>query len=66
MTTKKIVRYSEVASPIVVGLPVMVWPVDHPDVMNVTNNYWATTTRVVRADAGTGEFETLNTLYVLA
>lgn len=51
---------------IVVGEGAFVKPVDHPDTENVRNGEYAYTSEVLSHDADTGEFETLNTRYVLA
>lgn len=63
--SKKIVHYSKVLVAPVIDQSAVILPIDHPDTNNVSNKYWATTSRVVRVRAypDTGEFETLNTIY---
>lgn len=63
---KKIVRYSAVYGDIVVGRGASVFPVDHPDSENVSNEHMAWTSTVVSYDETTEIFETLNTVYVPA
>lgn len=61
---KKVVHY--IVSPdnfIVEGTVAFVVPVDHPDTYNVTNNYPVRTSKVLKFDIQTGEFETLNSIY---
>ena len=45
-----------------VGQAAFVFPVDHP---NCSNTTLAKTTKVLRYDKDTGEFETTNTIYKL-
>lgn len=67
MTNKKVVKYSEILSPLIAeGYPVWLIPVDHPDTEDVTNGKPALTSNVVSYDETTGEFETTYTLYVPA
>lgn len=65
---KKIVRYSSVLVPPVVGKSAVVLPVDHPDTDRVSNRNFVKTSEVVRVEAYPDEgefdeFETLNTVY---
>ena len=62
---KKVVRYSAMLVPPKVGYNAVVLPVDHPDSEQVSNQDFATISRVVRV-GDKGEFETLNTVYVKA
>lgn len=62
MTQKKVVLYREVQNPITVGNVAVVFPLNHPDFLRVSNKDWAITSRVV-AVGEKGEFETLNTIY---
>lgn len=61
---KPIVHYdnSSVDPTISVGLPAFVITVDHPS-EQVYSGQLAKTSRVIRYDKFTGEFETLNTIY---
>ncbi len=59
---KKVVNYSTLVF-CEEGCQALVFPVDHPDHERVTNEEPARTSAVIRYDAATGEFETLNTLY---
>lgn len=61
MSEKKVVHYRGI--PQIVGDRALIYPVDHPDTVNVTNTEQAITSPIVRKDLDTGEFETLNTIY---
>lgn len=60
--SKKIVHYYH-ASPRTIGKRAAVYPVDHPDTENVSNEQLAWTSSVVADNPETGVFETLNTIY---
>lgn len=65
--TKPIVRYNHLdleAFPVIVGQRAIVTPIDHNS-NRVSNNGPAYTSPVISYDKETGQFETLNTIYVL-
>jgi len=60
---KKTVHYSS-AIQIKVGSPAYVFPIDHPDAVNVSNKKMVLTTPVLAYNEHTGIFITMNTIYV--
>jgi hypothetical protein len=63
--SKKVVHYDErMPKDILVGHSALVWPVDHPDTARVSNLTSVRTSKVVAYNPNTGEFETLNTIYM--
>lgn len=62
---KKVVQYD--SSKGVMQHPsggVLLWPIDHPDTERVSNASFVLTSKLMRQDLNTGEFETENTRYV--
>lgn len=63
-TDKKVVKYLSAGIPIRVGEGAIVLPIDHPNRDMVSNTCAAITSKVVSHNVETGEFETLNTVYI--
>lgn len=42
---------------------VLLWPIDHPDSDHVSNASYVLTSKLMKQDLETGEFETENSLY---
>ena len=62
---KQIVHYDNFKpTTIVVGKCATVFPIDHPDSVNVSNQVMVMTSLVLSHDPATGEFETQNSKYV--
>jgi len=66
---KKTVRYYAVMGVVAVaskngGVRYSVWPVDHPNTLDVSNQNEAFTSRVISPLNENGEFETENSLYI--
>jgi hypothetical protein len=59
---KAVVHYTMASGEIRVGRPAMVKPVDHTSAF-VTNTSLVITSKVLKIDRETGEFETENSLY---
>lgn len=62
--SKKVVHYhANSLGHVNVGHSAILAPVDHPDTDRVSNTTFSVTSPVVRYDSGTGEVETVNTIY---
>lgn len=68
MSDKKIVHYDTRMGVQLVeysnGQGAMVYPVDHPDTWNVSNENVCFTSKVVSWDETSGRLETMNTIYL--
>lgn len=65
MTTLPIrrVRYKGIIGPIKVGQRACVWPIDHPDTAQVSNEAWALTSQIKEIIDPAGVFRTENSIY---
>jgi hypothetical protein len=64
MADKPIVQYTPTTIPIIVGERASVKTYDHPR-EELNRAPWVSTSQVLEYDEGSGEFQTLNTVYVL-
>lgn len=65
LSPKPVVNYDKTRSHYIrEGYSALVYPLNHPDVENVSNNKEACTSAVKQYDPLTGVFETENTMYV--
>lgn len=56
--------YKQLSNNIKLGSRALIHPIDHPDSEHVSNQTWVLTSKVIWHDSESGNFETLNTMYV--